>query len=180
MQISAAVLIPPPHVQRRIASLQEEIFRRFGSASAMALPVMLPLCWLPGAITPSDLSDALAGLTWTSTLLDHGPRRVGPDLFLAFDTEDGERGVLSTLDKRLGGLASGSEGLFPCEGVFLCSDDNTESLESVVASLSLDPPLSFSRFTCSLARIEAADPPRAWWEAVYWELVGEIKFRFPV
>jgi len=164
------VLLAPGSVEADVGRVQQRIFADHGLVSAVALPPLVPVAFLPaeelmhGLLAKLNASVAapyrirLAGLAWR-------------DGFLYLGIDSG--GVWGSLRAEASGEASG---LFPpFEGFFLgCAEAGAAQRGSILPPL---PALGFTSSTLAVMRICAPAEGGAWWREVSTEILEEIPLR---
>lgn len=177
-QLKLAAILPHSNIDRAVGEIQDTIFTCFGLASALALPVMIPLRILSPDTNPSDFLN----------LLEDHPRRlagqssiyriVDKSLFLTtrFSTEENRNVYFpSPVDNKKADCPR----LFPVqEGFFLCSQEQDVPLEKVLSRLNPPPSLRFKPLGYALIAVETSDLPE-WWRQTQWEIESLIKCRRP-
>jgi hypothetical protein len=199
MEFALMVLSPPSNIDRLIGELQEQLFSELGLASALALPVMLPLLYLPVEQAEGFFKQALketehslfgfriASLDLTVVKEEGEGSPVRTNLFFKTDVSSRGEGILSGM-QAVGERAVGSAGEavtpFHCNrplplfryGFFL-----GQAGTSVPDPLPVNPPpaFRFSIFTYELLKFSVADPPRPWYSEVHWEVAARQEVRRP-
>jgi hypothetical protein len=156
-------LLAPGSIEAEIAALQQAVFSGHGFVSAIALPPLVPVRFLP-ADAPLLLPqvpgrEVTAGFVVRAT----GTAWSEGHLFLALDTGGAWSGL------RVDDRWSDSPPLFPCfEGFFLgCSESEPADRTSLVV-----PEMSrrFSSVDLALMSISVPDDGPDWWTEVRWQI----------
>ena len=175
-QLKLAVILPHSNIDRAVGEIQDTIFTCFGLASALALPVMIPLRILSPDTNPSDFLSLFENHPRRLTGQSSTYRIVDESLFLStrLSTEE-------NLDVNFPSPADYQKGdypkLFPVrEGFFLCSQEQGVPLEKVLIRLNQPPSLHFKPLGYALIALETSDLPE-WWRQTQWEIESLIKCR---
>jgi len=169
-----AALLPPGSVEADVGRFQQEIFSRHGLVSAIALPPLVPVAFLPEAGLRRDLLQELNALASAPYRITIGaPAWSRGALYLAIESA----GLWQQL--REGALArvpSEPAGLFPArEGFFLgCEEPPAGARDSIRAGLT-DSGFTSSRLV--LLRLSTPQPPALWWRDVRWEIAEDVPLR---
>ena len=169
-----AALLPPGSVEAEVGRFQREIFSRHGLVSAIALPPLVPVAFLPEAGLRRGLLQELNALAAAPYRITIGALAWNAGaLYLGVDSA----GLWQQLrESALARVPSEPAGLFPVrEGFFLgCEEPPVDAQDPV------RPHLADSGFTSSslgLLRLSTARPPAAWWRDVRWEIAEDIPLR---
>jgi hypothetical protein len=156
-------LLVPGSIEAEVGALQQAVFADHGFVSAIALPPLVPVRFVP-AESPARLPqvpgrEVTAGFAVRTT----GPAWSGGHLFLGLDTGGAWRALRG--DERWGD----GPALFPChEGFFLgCAEAAPEARDSVVAP-AMDR--RFSSTDIALVTIVVPDEGTDWWSDVRWRI----------
>ena len=203
MEYALLALKAPSNIEKKVRELRSSLYRQGGLASALALPVMIPLCFVePGVASekPSELlrylrlavgkeapylnsksiSECDGFLFW-----DLAPRRELQRLQRSCDKVFAPASSQPRAERQSGRQPD----LFPVgRGFFLCSLEGRS--RAAVPSPAVCEPLKFpakSVFLLHLHPLETepwrnergvcATEDRPWWKALYWEKRGEIPLR---
>ena len=203
MEFALLALKVPSNIEKKVRELQSSLYRQGGLASALALPVMIPLCFVePGVASekPSELRRRLRLAVGKEAPYLNSKSIAECDGFLFWDLAP--RRELQRLQRscdkvfapassqpkaeRQGGRQSD---LFPVvRGFFLCSLE--ERSRSAVPPPAVSEPLRFpakAAFLLYLHPLETepgrkerdvcATEDRPWWKSLFWEKLGEIPLR---
>jgi hypothetical protein len=156
-------LLAPGSIEAEVGALQQAVFSELGCVSAIALPPLVPVRFLP-AEAPARLPQVpgrrvSAGFTVRIV----GPAWSGGHLFLGLDT-GGAWTALRGDDRWTDGPP-----LFPCfEGFYFgCSEPETGS-RGALAMPAMDR--RFSSVDLALVSITAPDTGADWWREVSWQI----------
>jgi hypothetical protein len=156
-------VLPPSSVSRDLESIQGDIFRSTGNYSAIALPPLIPLRFLPNPPTGVYLRDAAARLAGVFSL---GPRILLADSVF-FRLNEAER--LEGFDP-CGERGNPYEGFIPAfPGVFLGQSEPGRPASEILARPVDERPWSWR--AAQIAVFEIAYDPERWWSALCWEVV---------
>ncbi len=169
-----AALIPPGSVEAEVNSVQEEILRARGLASAHALPPLVPIAFTAAQERPRALLrelDRIVCAPWRMTL--KAAAWIEGYLYLGIDSAGAWHALRGHVP-----VASPQrpEELFPpAEGFFLgCGDAAADEREAIRVPAS---GTSFSSCAVALVRIETRGSPEAWWRELYWEIIDQVPLR---
>jgi hypothetical protein len=171
MTLTLVALFPPGSVEAEVGRLQQRIFGEHGLVSAVALPPLVPVAFLPGTGPPRGILPRLnaavaapyrivmTGLSWD-------------DGWLYLELDSG--GAWTAL--RAGAGENDAAGFFPVhEGFFLgCKEASADRQKLIL------PPVPQGAFTSSrlaAVQIDAAAGEGAWWRRVSMEILEEIPLR---
>jgi hypothetical protein len=166
-------LIPPGSVEAEVTRIQEAIFSAHGLTSAVALPPLIAVAFLPGVARARGLLAELDGSVsapWRIT--STGTAWSGGSLSLGIDSG----GMWDILRARAQALGGGEAiGPFPTvEGFFLgCAEASAAQREAIRPPV---PTLSFTSSSLALVRLETAGSG-PWWGDLYWETIEERPLR---
>jgi hypothetical protein len=156
-------LLAPGSIEAEIAALQQAVFSEHGFVSAIALPPLVPVRFLPAdaslRIPQAPGRDVSAGFVVRVT----GPAWSAGHLFLGLDT--GGAWSILRADHRW----SDGPPLFPCfEGFFLgCAESGPEARASLVVP-AVDR--RFSSIDLALMSISVPGDRADWWSEVHWQI----------
>jgi len=167
-------LAAPGSVEASLGRLQAEIFSRYGLASALALPPVVPVAFLP----PDAATRELLGKLNESVHAPWSMRTTACEwadecLYVGI----GSGGTWSALRARtLETCGPEPRRLFPIrEGFFMgCGDATPAQRDAIRPAV---PPASFSSSDLVLLRIEKPAGNGAWWQELYWEIVEQRPLR---
>ncbi len=175
-QLKLAAILPHSNIDRAVGEIQDTIFTCFGLASALALPVMIPLRILSPDTNPSSFHSLLENQPRSLTVQSSTYRIVDKSLFLStsLSTEENlDVNFPSPVDYQKRDYPK----LFPVrEGFFLCSQEQGVPLEKVLSRLDPPPSLCFKPLGYALIAVETSDLPE-WWSQTQWEIESLIKCR---
>ena len=203
MEYALLALKGPSNIEKKVRELQSSLYRQGGLTSALALPVMIPLCFVePGVASakPSELRRHLRLAVGKEAPYLTSKSIAECDGFLFWDLaprrelerlrRSCERVFAPASSHPRAERQSGRQlDLIPvCRGFFLCSLEGRS--RSAVPSPAVSEPLRFpakSVFLLHLHPLETepwrnergvcATEDRPWWNALYWEKLGEIPLR---
>jgi len=172
-------LIPPGSVQAEVGKLQAAIFGRCGLVSSQALPPLIPIRFIAGAVSPRALLEQLDGAVaapWRMTT-----RRLSwarGHLFLEVDSG----GTWSTLaEQSRSRSAVEPDALFPPEeGFYLgCGDATPAQRDALLrdAVIAEAPSARFSSCAVAVLEIRTTRGREQWWREVYWEMLEQRPLR---
>lgn len=179
IRLSVVALLPPGSVEADVGKVQQSIFIAHGSLSAIALPPLVPICFIPSAAEPGRLlRDLNARASAPYRIRFDGVRRHAGFLYLALDSAGVWKELRDGVEKTL----PDGEGLFPgFEGFFLgCAEQDQDPAVPDAAASPGEAALSDSSFSsCRLALVDIETPRGrdSWWREVSWEIVEEIPLR---
>lgn len=156
-------LLAPGSIEAEVSALQQAVFSDRGCVSAIALPPLVPVRFLP-ADTPARLPQVpgrhvSAGFTVRST----GPAWSGGHLFLALDT-GGAWSALRGDDRWTDGPP-----LFPCfEGFYLGCCESEPGSREVPAVPAMDR--RFTSVDLAIVSITVPKDGADWWREVRWQV----------
>ena len=172
MQVRVAALLPPSNIERIVSRLQETIYSSFGTISAMALPVMIPLGFIPTAVSPESfrqvLNDAREGFSIHSARY----RKEDSSVYLSLipEPEASFRRIVERLE-----LNDSRSPFPPYFGFFLCDIAETEEAETDLADFPEVPSFRFASFHFALIDLRFHRLKDSLWHHVEWELL--VKWR---
>jgi hypothetical protein len=156
-------LLAPGSIEAEVGACQQAVFSALGCVSAIALPPLVPIRFLPadasarlpqvpGRCVPAGYTVRIAGPAWSDG-----------HLFLGLDTE-GAWPALRGDDRWEDGPP-----LFPChEGFYLgCPESEAGSREALVVPV---PDRRFSPVDLALVSITVPDDGADWWREVSWRI----------
>jgi len=202
VEYSLLALKAPSNIEKKVRELQSSLYRQVGLVSALALPVIIPLCFIAPGVVPAkraELRDSLrraAGkeapyLNSKSVAEDAGflfwdltPRRELQRL--RRNCEKVFAPAAAQQDDRQG---TGQPDLFPvARGFLLCSLQGRS--RAMMPSLSVPEPLLFPAKAAFLLRFHSlgvelgrteqnasTTEGRPWWKSLFWEKLEEIPLR---
>lgn len=171
-------VLPPANVERLVGDIREELFRRHGLASALALPALLPLGFLPAGPLPAGVQMRQIRSAFPAAFpMEAGGLRVERDLLVLEVKTGGRLGRLREALQRLLPLTDGF--LPPLEGFFLAAREHLADPGAALAGLPPPAIPRFSVFDLAFLEIRIGEPGPAWWRQLYWEEIGRIPGRRP-
>jgi hypothetical protein len=196
----------PSNIEKKVRELQSSLYRQVGLISALALPVMIPLCFVePGSLPAnrSELRDSLRRAAGREApYLNSGSVAESAgylfwDLTPRRELQRLRRSCEKVFAPEVGGQAdqpAARQGVrqqdpFPvARGFFLCSLQGRS--RDTIPSLTLSEPLRFPATALLLLRFhplgvepvttEPRPSPtdaRPWWKSLFWEKLEEIPLR---
>ncbi len=156
-------LLAPGSIEAEVAALQQALFSEHGFVSAIALPPIVPVRFLP-----ADASLRLPQVPGREVTAGFVVRTTGPawsagHLFLGLDTG----GAWSAL--RADSRWSDGPPLFPCfEGFFLGCSESEPAARSRLVVPGMDR--RFSSVDLALMSISVPDDRADWWTEVHWQI----------
>jgi hypothetical protein len=201
MEFALLALGVPSNIEKEVRELQSSLYRQSGLASALSLPVMIPLCFLAPDVV--HIKQGKLRNTLRSAVGKEAPYLTSKSVaesggFLLWELAP--RRELQRLQrncKRVFVPANAQQAdqqqvkqpdLFPpARGFFLCSLQGRP--QAAIPSLTVSEPLVFPAKSAFLLHIRAlavqttadqdASPPenRAWWGPLFWEKLEAIPLR---
>ncbi|MBN2441750.1 MAG: hypothetical protein JXJ04_10395 [Spirochaetales bacterium] len=183
--IRLLVLTPPQDIELKIQSLRSRIFSESGFSSALALPVMIPLCFLHDAVPENALRKSLSAHRFPE---DHitalKPTHNSGALFLGIDGGN----ILTILKDQCRKLIQPLSGrqkpeetnepfiLFPFyPGFFLAqNEEGAGECESLCNMPGIEI-LKFHHFYISFLIIKIYSGIDTWWKNIEWEIPFLVK-----
>ena len=167
-------LLAPGSIEAEVGRLQGRIFSQYGLASALALPPLIPVAFLPADFAVRGLLDALNRSVRSPYRIDTGLAvwEAGA-LFLSVDSG----GLWSGLREGAHALGVGAcDGPFPVfEGFFLgCGDATAAQREAIRPA---QPSLGFTSSALALIGIGTPKGTLEWWREVYCETLEQKPLR---
>jgi hypothetical protein len=171
-------LVPPGSVEAEVGRIQEAIFSAHGLTSAVALPPLIPIAFLPAhprgtvAHEPArallDELDGSVSAPWRVTIT----RAAWVGGFLCLGIDSGGMWDILRARARGGGEADGP---FPAaEGFFLgCGEASAGQRGTIRPPV---PALSFTSGSLALVGLETAGGG-PWWGDLFWEIIEERPLR---
>jgi len=156
-----------------MGKVQAGIFAEHGLASALALPPMIPIAFLPGAPVRGLLEDLEGSVRAGWRVRVAGCAWVEGCLFAVVETG----GLWAALRAAaIAAAGEGPRGPFPAaEGFCLgCTDAEPAARPRIVPAL---PELAFSSCTLAAMRFESPRQESDWWRELYWETIDEKPLR---
>ncbi len=202
MEFLLCALTPPGSINREIGKIRDILYSRWGLASALALPVLIPLLFLPIDIDIPDKKKlkTLAVSGFYCVTRTFAP--IGRHLFLGLDCMYRAKELaafVETLIPRSPGKPDIWRPIPELSGFYLCELENLSGFEEVIASLEPPPKLHFPIHTISFVKAEilSADNTHAlpgtgrqvgmepiststrfnWWQALQWEEVTVVRLK---
>jgi hypothetical protein len=186
----------PTNIEKKVAELQTSLYREWGLASALTLPVMIPISFLPpetASQRPTALRSALRRVVGKQTPYFRSASIIEIEGCLFWDLEPREQ--LQQLAARCTeGFAQGDsqqETLFPVgRGFYLGSVEGP--FGSGIASIPAPEPLSFPARAVVLIHVhplmgdiretaQGTEQDRAakqvWWQSLFWEELARLPLR---
>jgi hypothetical protein len=169
---SLVALAAPGSVEAAVGRLQAGLFAAHGLLSAMALPPLVPLAFVPPQPRPRALLAALersVSAPWR--IGARGLAWVDGWLYLGIDSGGTWAALRAAALARCGEAAA----LFPAaEGFYLgCGEAGAEQRAAAGPAA---PVLVFSSCDIALVDIRAAGSG-PWWKEVYWEIIEALPLR---
>lgn len=180
----------PTNIEKKVTGLQTSLYRDWELASALALPVMIPISFLPlqpASQDPAALRSALRRVVGKQAPYFRTASIIEIEGFLFWQLEPREQ--LQRLAARcLEDFArSDSEPLFPVgRGFYLCAVEGQSG--SRIASIPAPEPLSFPARAAVLIRVhplvgeaqvveQGCAVKETWWQSLFWEEVARLPLR---
>ena len=188
----------PSNIEKKVRELKTSLYREGGLVSAQALPVLIPLCFVPpaaGGQKREALRDALRRAVGRQAPLLRSGSILERDGFLLWNLEPADE--LQRLSRNGAEVFAGQADqpkLFPvARGFVLCSLECRSPSE--LPSLDAPEPLSFPAKAAVLLRLRSLDAePGAlegespatevplseagpWWRSLFWEELERIPLR---
>jgi len=196
----------PSNIEKKVRELQSSLYRQGGLVSALALPVMIPLCFVePGALPAkrSELRGSLRRAAGKEAPYLNSGSVADSGGFLFWDLAP--RRELQRLRRSCEKVFAPEDGrqadqqgprqpdLFPvARGFFLCSLQGRS--RERIPSFTLSEPLRFPAKAAFLLRFHSLEvepgtespaaelgpsptPGRLWWKSLFWEKLEEIPLR---
>ena len=186
----------PTNIEKKVTELQTSLYREWELASALSLPVMIPISFLPpgpASQRPAALRSALRGVVGTQTLYFRSALIIEIEGSLFWDLEPREQ-----LQRLAAKCAEGfprsdsqHEPLFPVgRGFYLGSVEGRSG--SGITSIPTPEPLSFPARAAVLIRVHplvgdiqetdhGTEQDRAatqmWWQSLFWEELARLPLR---
>jgi hypothetical protein len=166
----------PKNGETGVVRMQNRLFREFGFASSLCLPVSVPLAFMDPTL---DRAKAIRSISVPRTGFPIGCVELSIEsgcFFLIVEPRGKISELASGLVKTQGALNAESPGrmLIPAAGgIFLGCNESGVSLESAILALSPLPVLKFSSFSLTIMDIEVRAKGAAWWTSVSWEIIYE-------
>lgn len=188
----------PSNVEKKVRELQSSLYRQGGLVSALALPVMIPLCFVaPGAVPtkPAELRYCLRRAVGRQApyLSSRAVAEGDGFLFWNLDPRRELQSLRRNCEKVFAPAATRQPAqkpdIFPvARGFFLCSLEG-RSPDSI-PSLSVSEPLRFPAKAAFLLHVrpleveagrkeqdDSAEDSRRLWKSLFWEKLEEIPLR---
>jgi len=181
MEVLTVCLLLPGNIERAMVDVQRGLFARTGLASAMALPPLVPLAFLPPENAGDRFHAALEGLNSRFTITGSGYVVKSGALFLDAVWDDAGLDVRRRLAERLGEPAAAPSG---CPPVHARQPRPFPPYPGILlgAGLPIDlrppvepPRVRFSSFWYALIRIASTAAAERWWENCYWQVEERIR-----
>jgi hypothetical protein len=156
-------LLAPGSIEVEVGALQQAIFSQYGCVSAIALPPLVPVRFLP-----ADASPRLPQVPGRDVPAGFVVRVTGPDwsaghLFLRLDTG----GAWSAL--HADGRWTDGPPLFPCfEGFYFGCAESEPAVRAGLALPAMDR--RFSSIDLALLSISVPDDGADWWTEIHWQI----------
>jgi hypothetical protein len=156
-------LLAPGSIEAEVGALQQAVFAEHGFVSAIALPPIVPVRFVPAdaaaRLPQVPGREVSAGFAVRTT----GPAWSGGHLFLGLDTGGAWQALRK--DERW----SDGPALVPCfEGFFIgCAEASPEARDSIVTP-AMDR--RFSSIDIALMTMLVPDEGTAWWSDVRWQI----------
>jgi len=179
MTLTLLALFAPGSVEAEVGRLQQSIFRAHGLVSAVALPPLVPVAFLPPpAPAAHDAGKERRALLPRLNAAVQAPYRISlagaawVDGWLYLGVESG--GLWQALKAAAG--TGESPGLFPVHpGFFLgCAEAKAKQREAIQPSL---PAGAFSSSRLAVVELEVDAREGAWWRKVSLEILDEVPLR---
>ncbi len=193
MEYALLALKSPSNIEKKVRELQSSLYRQGGLVSALALPVVIPLCFVePGAFSTSrsELRVSLRRAVGKEAPYLTSGSIVESDGSLFWDlTPRRELQRLRRSCERVFAPAARQPDLFPVtRGFFLCSLQGRS--RDAMPSLTISEPLRFPATAAFLLRFRPLDveletaqlgpssvDDRPWWKSLFWEKLEEVPLR---
>ncbi len=166
--------------EKEIEIIRESLYARWGLASSLALPVLIPLLSTPANIT----------LLRTERLKEIAIPASSPCTAGDFVDKEGclllevrSSGFIPELRESIKRLLPQFEmpkfrEAFPlCDGFFLAFREDLSGFKEVISSLGPPPGLHFRPEAISVIEIESLKSASAWWEGLEWEETLKLTFK---
>lgn len=198
MEYALLALKGPSNIEKKVRELQSSLYRQGGLVSALALPVMIPLCFVAPGVIPakrSDLRDRLRRAVGRAAPYLNSKSIAERDGFLFWDLAP--RRELQRLRRdceKVFTPANSQQGtqqrdLFPvARGFFLCALEGRS--RAAIPSLTVSEPLVFpakaaflllfhtlALETATAEQGASSAEDRPWWKSLFWEKLEEIPLR---
>ncbi|MBA7681432.1 hypothetical protein ES703_89770 [subsurface metagenome] len=181
-------LFPPGSVEKEIAQVQEKLFKSWGLVSALALPPLIPLFFLPPDLPIPDrvkLKAAADPAFYCST-----QNLVTLEGHLFWEVlSSGRLKALKSSIKQLFPRFNQREAprLFPeFEGFFLSSPEIEQGFKEVITCIGSLPVIRFPAAALSVLTVDnlCSDrhrrlPGSGWWESIQWEEIIAVPLKKP-
>jgi hypothetical protein len=202
MEYALLALKGPSNIEKEVLELQRSLYRQGGLVSALALPVMIPLCFVAPCVVPakrSELRDSLRRAVGKEAPYLTSRSVAESDGFLFWDLDPRRelqrlrrscQKVFAPTIARQGDRQEAQQpDLFPvARGFFLCSLQGRS--RDTVPSLEAPEPLLFPAkaviFLCvhplvveptATKQSASSTDGRPWWKSLFWEKLEEIPLR---
>jgi len=176
----------PTNIEKRVTELKTSLYRDWELASALALPVMIPLSFLPPQPASQDsggLRSALRRVVGKQAPYFRTTSIIEIEGFLFWQVEPREE------LQRLAASCSKQEPLFPVGfGFYLGSVEGQSGTR--ITSIPAPEPLSFPARAAVLIRVHplggeaqgaeqgsAVTEAGAWWQSLFWEELARLPLR---
>ncbi len=169
-------LLPPGSVESEVGRVQEQLFAEHGLVSAMAVPPLIPVAFLPDGETPAKTVQGLDRSVpdgWRIRV--SGSEWVQGHLFARAQSGGAWPMLRAAADTAARACADPGTGLFPVfEGFYLgCAEASEETRSAILPRI---PILSFSSAALAVLRIETTGS-REWWQELHWEIIDQRRLR---
>ncbi len=173
MEYRILAITPPKNSDACITAIQNSIFREHGFASALALPVFLPLLFMDPAWNINELIGSLTLPQASFPVVCGDIVGEGCAIYLHADPEGRIRDVAASVAARIV-PEKATPGFIPvCSGLFLSCNETNVSLDAIRESVHTEERVSFSSFSLAIADITVRTSGPSWWNDVSWEIVWE-------
>jgi hypothetical protein len=202
MEYALLALKGPSNIEKEVRELQRSLYRQGGLVSALALPVMIPLCFIAPRVVPakrSELRDSLRRAVGKEAPYLNSRSIADSDGFLFWDLaprrelqrlkRSCEKVFAPTIAQQGDRQEAQQPNLFPvAQGFFLCSLQGRS--RATIPSLEVPAPLLFPAKTAILLHVHplvvepgtteqgaSSTDSRPWWKSLFWEKLEEIPLR---
>jgi len=156
-------LLAPGSIEAEVGALQQAVFAAHGFVSAIALPPLVPVRFLPVDAAPRLPQVPGRGVTAGFVVRVTGPAWSDGHLFLGLETGGAWPGL------RGDGRWTDGPPLFPCfEGFYLGCLESEPGSRAALAVPAMDR--RFSSLDLALVSIEVPDDRADWWSEVRWQI----------
>jgi hypothetical protein len=170
-------IIPPDNVEIDILILRRRIFSTFGLVSAMALPPLIPLLYLPESVSSDHARMFIYPGYGGFELITSGIAPVSGCFYLVVTAEkeldefmqklktDVKREFMKEFDS-----CKETNMLIPAfQGFFLAHTEYTIKPEKLITSIEPPDPIHFSVFSLALMEVMVDPSQERWWKHISWQ-----------